>query len=479
MSNKLTALQDGGQSQDHQRERTSPGNYGFDFSQVRIHAVDRPVIQKDEPPDAVKAAAEAKKKSDAITKIKLHGIIAVEDGSSAFNAAELDLVEKALAGLPVADKDAVKGAKIVRVTSLGADTAGRYSNKQSYDESGSTDEQIIELSDKAFGTAPAAESIRLITHEVGHAIASKPIRTAMSEEIKAGIKSNKLVEESNTAVGEFNISNDEYNVAVEAYNTALEEYKSASKGTDKDAIKTAKEDLAAKKAVMDKLSTSRTSKEQVFNAKKAASEAQKKDVAVKAAATKSKIANIDDLKKDAAAKLTTMEAAYASAGSTLNMDNAESADYRASVKSTQEAVKKFNDENVTADVDEATAEVAKSEVDNAIKERNDKKDALNKANPKNTVTSSVAALEATQDSFFKAAVLVAFNKSMNLAVRKFYDFVIKNNISPALTPYAEKNWPHKPEEFYAEAYSFFVTKPKELETYSKALYDWFKAGNYK
>ena len=425
------------------------------------------------------AAAEAKKKTDLITKIKTYGIIAVEDGDATFTSAELDLVDKAITGLPVADKVAIKGAKIIRVSSLGPKTAGMYTNTQGYDGTTVTDEQKIELSSRAFGTTTAAESTRLITHEVGHAVAAMSHRLTMSDEIKAGAKSNKLVDEANLAVEEFNTANDESNAAVDEFNTAVGVFNEAIKGTDKAAIATAKADMTAKKAIMDKLKAVRSSKESGFNTKKTASDDQKAVVATKEAATKAKVANIDDLKTEAATKLTAMETAYTAADSTIKMSDADSADYRASLTAAEAAIKKFYDETVTVEVDEKTADAAKSVADSAIIDRNKKRDALNSAKPKNTVTGATTALESAQDSCYKAATVVAFNRSMSLSVRKFYDFIIKNGISPALTPYAAENWPHKPEEFYAEAYSFFVTKPKDLETYSKDLYDWFKAGSYK
>lgn len=435
-------------------------------------------LQKDEKADA--EAAEAKMKTETIAKIKLSGIISVDDGDVNFTSGELDLVYKAIAALPEGDKTAIKGAKIIRVSSLGGNAGGRYSNKQGLENDTVTDEQKIELSDKAFGgNISAAESIRLVTHEVGHAVASMPQKVAKTDEIKAVVKSNALVEESNVAVAEFNSANDTSNTTIEAYNASVEVYNSAIKGTDKGAIATAKADMAAKKVTVDKLQSERGTKEKIYDTKKAAVEEQKKVVSTKAATSASKIANIDDLKKDASTKLTSMESASKSAHAILGKDDAESADYRASLKAAETAIKTFYDENVTVDVEEATADAAKSVVDAALKERNTKRDVLNKLNPKNTITGSTSALEASQDSCFKSAVIVAFNKSMALSVRKFYDLVISNGISPALTPYAAANWPHKPEEFYAEAYSFYVTKPKDLEAYSNVLYDWFKAGSYK
>ena len=117
-------------------------------------------------------------------------------------------------------------------------------------------------------------------------------------------------------------------------------------------------------------------------------------------------------------------------------------------------------------------------MDAALKDRNNKRASLNSANAANPALTALTALEAAQDNCFKAATIVAMNRSMSLSVKRFYDFVVTNSISPALTTYAAENWPHKPEEFYAEAYSYFVTKPTDLEKYSKPLYDWFKAGKY-
>lgn len=418
-------------------------------------------------------------KPQLIAKIKTYGITAVLDDSSTFSDVELDLVEKALAGLPAGDKAAIKGAKIIRVDTLGGTTAGMYSNKQGFDETSVTDEQKIELSDLAFGTNPADESIRLITHEVGHAVAAMPHRLAMSSLDTEGLKFNKLTTKANDAVAVFNTANDATNAAIVELNEAVDKFNATKDSPDKAAVKAAKDDFTAKKAKVDRLKAVSDAKEADFNTKKSASEAQKTIVETKQAAADAKLANVDDLKKDAAAKLPVMESTFKAAAPVIIKDDAESASYRTSLTNCENAIKKFYDDNAVLDVEIKVADSAKAIADAAIKDRNTKRDDLNKANPKNTVVSATAALEVAQNSFYDAAVVMAFNKSIGLSVKAFYDLVIKNNISPALTPYAAKNWPAKPEEFYAEAYSFFVKKPADLETYSKVLFDWFKAGNYK
>jgi len=418
-------------------------------------------------------------KPQLIAKIKTYGITAVLDDTSTFSDVELDLVDQALAGLPAGDKTAIKGAKVVRVNTLGGTTAGRYSNEQGFNDTSVTDEQKIELSDLAFGTNTADESIRLITHEVGHAVAAMPHRVAMSSLDTEGLKFNKLNTKANDAVNVFNTANDATNAAIVELNEAVDKFNSIKDSPDKAAVKAAKDDFTAKKAKVDRLKAVSDAKEADFNTKKSAAEAQKTVLETKQAAADAKLANVDDLKKDAAAKLTVMETAFNAAGPVINKDDADSADYRTSLTNCENAIKKFYDDNAVLDVETKVADSAKAVADAAIKDRNTKRDDLNKANPKNTVVSATAALEAAQNSFYNAALVMAFNKSMAISVKAFYDLVIKNNISPALTPYAAQNWPAKPEEFYAEAYSFFVKKPTDLETYSKVLFDWFKAGSYK
>ncbi len=451
-----------------------------ELTHVMQQAGGKTIVQKKDTPAEKAAKEEAKKKAALITKIKGYGLSGVEDGGATFTSAELDLVDKAISGLPVKDKTAIKGTKLVRVISLGANTAGQYSNNQVYSGTTSTNEQKIELSNLAFDSkVTSEESIRLVTHEIGHAIADMPHRAAMTDVLAAGVKSNKLTDEANTASDEYNAVNDPYNDAMRESNTAVDTYNEAIKGTDKEAIKSAKTDMDAKKAIVDKLKPKRDAKEKIYNDKDSAAKTQKTVLATKEATAQSKLANIDDLKNDAGTKFTSMKATYTAAGTIINKDDPESKDYRAALTATEEAIIKFYDENVTVDVDEKTANSAKSVVEAAKDDRNTKRADLNKKNPKNTVVAATAALETSQDSCFTAAAIVAFNKSMSLSVKKFYDLVISKNISPGLTKYARDNWPHKPEEFYAEAYSYFVTKPKELEAHSKDLYDWFKAGSYK
>lgn len=436
------------------------------------------LVQRDEAADEAARIAEEKKVAALTVKIKAHGIVSVDNGDATFTSAELELAEKAIAGLPAADKAAIKGAKLVRVSSLGS-SAGMYSNEQGYDDTTVTDEQKIELSDKAFATGVTpAESIRLVTHEVGHAVASMPHRKAETEAIKAGANTNKKINEQNTASDEFTTANDALNTALDDLQTAQDTL-SNTDITDKAAMDAARKDVEAKRKITVPLKSQRTTKEAKFKTAESATAAAQLVQQTKETAAGSTLANIDDLKTDATTKLAAMKAAYDAGKAIITGTDPDSADYRAAITSVEDAVIKFYDDNAAVDVTESEADSAKSVAEAAIADRNSKRSDLAQKDPNNTTLTTLMPVETAQDSFFKAATVLASNKAMNLSVKRFYDLVTSKGISPNLTQYAADNWPHKPEEFYAEAYSFFVTRPKDLEAHSKDLYDWFVAGKYK
>ena len=68
-------------------------------------------------------------------------------------------------------------------------------------------------------------------------------------------------------------------------------------------------------------------------------------------------------------------------------------------------------------------------------------------------------------------------RERTVRLQKFVDLVTTNQISP-FTAYAKKNWPLKPQEFYAEAYSLWLTDPQFLSTNYKVVYDFFQNGDY-
>ena len=53
-----------------------------------------------------------------------------------------------------------------------------------------------------------------------------------------------------------------------------------------------------------------------------------------------------------------------------------------------------------------------------------------------------------------------------------------NNIPP-LTQYAADNWPRHPEEFYAEAYSLWLSDRTYLQTNAPTLVTFFDSGGHR
>ena len=47
------------------------------------------------------------------------------------------------------------------------------------------------------------------------------------------------------------------------------------------------------------------------------------------------------------------------------------------------------------------------------------------------------------------------------------------------TPYSRENWPQRPGEFFAEAYSLFLTDPEFLQKNYKVVFDYFATGAFR
>jgi hypothetical protein len=130
--------------------------------------------------------------------------------------------------------------------------------------------------------------------------------------------------------------------------------------------------------------------------------------------------------------------------------------------------------------------------DNAVKARNTARANLPSGNPADSDFARVCDL---QDEFLTAARAFIAGKAASDAARatanaahgqqaghhdwslrleRFVKVVNDHHIAP-ITPYAAKNWPGHPEEFYAEAYTMWVNNPKQLEHLAKPLKEYFDA----
>jgi hypothetical protein len=66
---------------------------------------------------------------------------------------------------------------------------------------------------------------------------------------------------------------------------------------------------------------------------------------------------------------------------------------------------------------------------------------------------------------------------ISLRLERFKDLVVRHGIAP-ITPYARRNWPGHPEEFFAEAYAMWRTDPATLERLARPLKEFFDAGKH-
>jgi len=179
-----------------------------------------PVVQRDAPKEDPKVTALKAELTAA------YGFSAVTDPQAAkWTPAELEKMKRALARVPAAEREAIKGVELRRVVSTsdqGDVASGLF--KQTMDAGTGMRQDRIEIANDAFdndkdydagGThtnfggqvVQGAPSEGVLSHEVGHAIEALPHRQAEEARVKAGIASTAAF----TTVGK---AQDTYNAAV-------------------------------------------------------------------------------------------------------------------------------------------------------------------------------------------------------------------------------------------------------------------------
>jgi hypothetical protein len=63
-------------------------------------------------------------------------------------------------------------------------------------------------------------------------------------------------------------------------------------------------------------------------------------------------------------------------------------------------------------------------------------------------------------------------------LQRFVVMVKAAKIAP-FSDYAKRQWPSHPEDFYAEAFSLWLTDREFLEINARAVLDWFDQGHYR
>jgi len=416
---------------------TSEGKHLLAHELAHVVQQKNETIQRD---DVKAAVPRLSKKEELIAKIKTnYGISAVIDGDAAFTWEELDLVNMAFAKIPAADIVSINGAVLKRIKNGGPTVAAFYQNRQQFDDKSVIDEQSVTITDEAFTSAKPGETVQKIIHEVGHAISKIEVIKKTREAHKAGFESNQAI-------------------------IKVLEKKKIVEGLPADTDEKVKSEHAAE-----------------LTALRADRDIKMKDSASKDSDMTAAYANVDDFKASAHSSKLICESEDSKVTTIFNDGDANSASYKTTIKYLQASLIKFYGDNILADSNNDKITSDKESIETKITDRNQKRTALLKSDSKNSALAAMSPLSGAQDSFFKNASLFAYNKQMAKPIRKFYDFVLANSIMPTdlFSSYAKKEWPNKPGEFYAEAYSFFITDSQKLKTFSIKLFDWFSAGNYK
>lgn len=134
----------------------------------------------------------------------------------------------------------------------------------------------------------------------------------------------------------------------------------------------------------------------------------------------------------------------------------------------------FNATHVSATAIRALAATAAAKKSAAhSKERKD----LQTSASTNPALAAFATVEAAQDEWEDVLRALAHSRGRSLRLDKFVTIVKAASIIP-FTTYARENWPYKPQEFYAEAYSLWLTDPEFLKKEYAPVFNFFDSGDY-
>jgi len=430
-----------------------------------------------------------------------YGLGAVSDGDASWTLPELNLVIGALQRLPSADVKALKDVTLLRVSTIpDGDSAGEFESSQKLSGTEATSEATLKLADDVFPASDlsfvggaknaAASGYLTVLHEVGHAIEAKALADTTHAQHQATAARNALASDLNTKVEEQSTEHDSYSALADEYNGLVAEQNSlavdlanARKGADKAVIPAAQAALDDKRkelsAKRKELTTQKAAVGKVDKAYKAArgkvdqalvAERGKAAAATAETAFPLLLADAHQKSREAGTSLRGAQAASRSA-------SADSSEYRQAVAqagkdlaAAADAVKSMRDPTK----DDKSAELIGT-AEAAMTHSQTEREAVPVGD------SALAAFDGVQAA--QQAWLDALKKAVKLGdrtrrVHRFMLFVTNARITP-FTQYARDNWPDKPGEFYAEAYSLFIADPEFLKRNQPLLHGWFAAGNYK
>jgi Domain of unknown function (DUF4157) len=392
----------------------------------------------------------------ATAKIKAdYGISNITNQTGTWIPEELSDVAAAFALLPPTGKAALKGVELQRFATLGGSEAGEFQAHFSLDPADPTkaaNSATLKLADSAFkfsiqnGTRQSTRdnvagdaftevpaSFQTILHEVGHAVETVQFRAAGNAVNDATANANKI--------------------AKTAHET-FAKYKAATDPAIKAALGA---DVKKNNALSTTLSADIQQKKQAF------------------AATQISPAELTAIKNDAIAKKTALDAALTAAATAAAAfkpaESQSSSAYQTAVAAATTAIdgyaKDSPDKNRTTldSLDEALLAI--------IAKRQTAHDDLQKAAPNHPALNVFAPVDAAQDSRIVALRTLARAPNRTQRLQKFVTAMNAAAIKP-ITKYARDNWPHNPQEFYAEAYSLWLTDPNFIKNNYPAIDTFFQ-----
>lgn len=373
----------------------------------------------------------------------------VVDGDKPWSPAELSDVAAALALLPATDVAALKDVDLVRMRALPNGHAGEFSRGGAVSQGSTTTpgRATLKLADEAFtatsrflGEAanPRPASFGTILHEVGHAVDVQAVRPLHARHAEAIVDQNKAVAVLNPSVARY----ERARLAGRRSETqALRPTVLAQRGVYDRAVRTVRTRQTALEATQVPATTITLLKTVLSNQKT-------QFQAALANATMAAVAF------DATAKM-------------------QSAAYQSAIATTATAVDTYvTQASTTHDLD-----VLDKTLLAAFAARTAARNALMGVSLVNPALTAFAPVVAAQDAWREAALEFAHTRGRSLRLQRFVELVRAQNIVP-FTQYARDHWPHSPEEFYAEAYSLWLTNPAFLKTNYLPIHDFFQNGDY-
>lgn len=453
--------------------------------------VARPTAYADRP--AAEAALKTKYKISAVT----------DDGAT-WSVPELNLVGGAFGKLPTADLGALAGVELKRVSTTPGGNAGQFGYREELPSGATavTSSATLLLADSAFNLPAAAgpgpgpsvddlqfigakgdlrpESYQVILHEVGHAIAMRKLRESTHTAYVAAASYNAAAAAqtaANTAldpaVTDLNAKVDELNALADAYNKAAPADKKAAKA-DYDAKKA---EVDAARAIYEPLKKKYDAAKKKADTAKADYEAKQKlaDANNLPDADRKAIAAAVPVQKTAVTTAAT--AAAAAAAKYTPKDATDSFAYRTVVDEVTTGIDTYVTSTSSGPMNDSALDPLEATVKKLVDARDAAAAALRKAAAANPALTDFAPVSSAQDAWYEAARSQAHVSTRSKLVQDFVNVVNTTKIKP-FTKYASDNWPFKPGEFYAEAFTIWQNNPKFLSDNYKPIYDFFTAGKY-